>query len=209
MLITFLTATLHATGTHITTTGPRAHKITLDQQVHLAVMALRTNLIQQVLADLYHVSQPTVSRIIHRITPLISATLRHLIPTVDDLDTRNPLIIDGTLLPCWSWSNAPGVYSGKHRTTGVNVQVACDIHGRLLWVSDPLPGSTHDTKAIREHGLLDLVDTSQVIADRGYIGLGIITPLIPAEKRFARDNHQHHDHRNPRHHLLPTNHANE
>lgn len=56
------------------------------------------------------------------------------------------------------------------------MQVVCDANGQLLWVSDPLAGSTHDTKAIREHGLLDLVDARQVIAGKGYIGLGVITP---------------------------------
>jgi hypothetical protein len=35
----------------------------------------------------------------------------------------------------------PELYSGKHKATGMNVQVACAITGRLSWISDPVPGS--------------------------------------------------------------------
>jgi hypothetical protein len=50
------------------------------------------------------------------------------------------------------------------------------LQGHLAWVSDPLPGSTHDTKAIHQPGLLNM-PTTDFIADKGYIGTGIITPI--------------------------------
>ena len=56
---------------------------------------------------------------------------------VEDLDPTAQLIIDGTLLQCWSWKDHPELYSGKHKTTGLNVQVACTLSGTLAWVSDP------------------------------------------------------------------------
>ena len=28
------------------------------------------------------------------------------------------LLVDGSLTPCWSWKDAPELYSGKHKTTG-------------------------------------------------------------------------------------------
>ena len=57
--------------------------------------------------------------------------------SVEDLDPTAQLIIDGTLLQCWSWADHPELYSGKHKTTGLNVQVACTLSGALAWVSDP------------------------------------------------------------------------
>lgn len=42
-------------------------------------------------------------------------------PTVEDLVSAARLIVDGTLLECWSWKNHPELYSGKHRTAGLNV----------------------------------------------------------------------------------------
>ena len=86
-------------------------------------------------------------------------------------------IIDGTLAPCWSWHDRPELYSGKHHTTGVNLQVACTLAGQLAWISPPLPGSVHDAKAIKESGFLEALDATTHIGDKGYIGLGMITPV--------------------------------
>ena len=46
-------------------------------------------------------------------------------------------ILDGTLLPCWSWAGYKELYSDKHKTTGMNVQVACTTYGKLAWISRP------------------------------------------------------------------------
>ena len=86
-------------------------------------------------------------------------------------------IIDGTLVPCWSWRDRPELYSGKHHTTGVNLQVACTLTGHLAWISPPLPGSMHDAKAIKESEFLTTLNGQSHIGDKGYIGLGMITPV--------------------------------
>ena len=80
-------------------------------------------------------------------------------------------------MPCWSWSKCPELYSGKHHATGVNLQVACTLTGQLAWISPPLPGSMHDAKAIRESGFLETLDATTHSGDKGYIGLGMITPV--------------------------------
>ena len=57
--------------------------------------------------------------------------------------------------------------------------MACTLSGTLAWVSDPQDGRTHDAQALRRSGLLDIPDGSpppQHIGDKGYIGLGMITP---------------------------------
>ena len=103
---------------------------------------------------------------------------------MEDLDPTAQLIIDGTMLQCWSWKGHPELYSGKHKTTGLNVQVACTLSGTLAWISDPQDGRVHDTQALRHCGLLDVPATDlpdgtpppRHIGDKGYIGLGMITP---------------------------------
>ena len=77
----------------------------------------------------------------------------------------------------------PELYSGKHKTTGVNVRVACDLTGRLAFISYPMPGRTHDAHALKETGLLDHITTGQLIGDKGYIGLGMITPVQTQPKQ--------------------------
>jgi hypothetical protein len=63
-------------------------------------------------------------------------------------------------------------YSGKHKRHGLNVQVLTDPAGRLLWASPALPGSIHDVKAARRHGLVHALTGHNipVLADRGYQG---------------------------------------
>jgi hypothetical protein len=66
------------------------------------------------------------------------------VPVAEDLDPRTQYIVDGTLLPCWSWAGHRELYSGKHKTTGMNVQVVCDLNGRRAWISDPVEGRAID-----------------------------------------------------------------
>ena len=75
--------------------------------VRLTLTYLRHNLPQELLAELYGVSQATVSRVISTYTPLIAACLNGSVPTVEDLDPTAQLIVDGTLLECWSWKGHP------------------------------------------------------------------------------------------------------
>ena len=45
-----------------------------------------------------------------------------------------------------------------------------------MWASDPYPGSMHDVAAPGASGLLEEMDPSGWIGDKGYIGRGMITP---------------------------------
>ncbi len=49
------------------------------------------------------------------------------------------------------------------------MQVIADPHGELIWVSPALPGSVHDLKAARTHGILAAL-TGAAVADKGYRG---------------------------------------
>lgn len=149
----------------------------LFKSVAVTLCYLRRNHVQQELAELFGASQATISRTIARYVPILGELLADWVPTVEDLDPQDQLIIDGTLLPCWSWAEHPELWSGKHRTTGVNVQVACTLGGDLAWVSDPTPGKTHDASALRHSGLIDSDDHPEHLGDKGYIGLSMITPM--------------------------------
>ena len=56
--------------------------------------------------------------------------------------------------------------------------MACILAGQLAWVSPPLPGSVHDAKAIKESGVLEALDATAVCGDEGYVGVGIISPVM-------------------------------
>jgi DDE superfamily endonuclease len=164
----------------------------LRRSVVIALTYLKTNRREAELAEDHGTSQPTISRAITGITPCLKTVLAEFVPTAEELDPQDQYVVDGSLLPCWSWRSDPDLYSGKHKTTGINVQFACTLDGHLAWISDPLPGSRHDSHCLRESGVLDEFPIHGWIGDKGYLGLGMITPyrkpphrdLLDWEKEF-------------------------
>jgi len=156
----------------------------LFRSVTVALTYMRRNRVQAELAETCGVSQPTISRAITGVTPLLGKVLKEYVPAADDLDGRTQYIVDGTLLPCWSWASHPDLYSGKHKTTGMNVQVACTLDGRLAWISDAVSGNRHDTYCPSESGVLLTLDPGNWIGDKGYVGNDMITPI---KKPACRD----------------------
>ena len=83
----------------------------LFRSVAATLTYMRHNRTQSEIGESLGVSQPTVSRAISAITPLIPEAVRDFVPTADDLDPDAQYILDGTLLPCWSWDGHKGDYS--------------------------------------------------------------------------------------------------
>jgi len=149
----------------------------LFKSVAATLTYMRHNRTQAEIGESLSVSQSTISRAISAITSLIPEATREFVPTADDLAPDAQYILDGTLLPCWSWDGHKELYSGKHKTTGMNVQVACTIYGRLAWISDPVNGSRHDNYCREESGVLLTMNPKNWIGDKGYIGNNMITPF--------------------------------
>jgi hypothetical protein len=126
------------------------------------------------LAGGFVVSATTVWRYIREAVDLLAAAA----PTLDQAMRRIGglayAILDGTLIPIDRLGGSANrcYFSGKHRRHGVNAQVIGDPHGRLMWVSPALPGSIHDLKAARTHGVIDALTRAVVVtfADKGYRG---------------------------------------
>jgi DDE superfamily endonuclease/Helix-turn-helix of DDE superfamily endonuclease len=159
----------------------------LFKSMVVALTYMRRNRVQAEIAESFGVSQPTISRAVSAVTPLLGTVLAEHVPTADELDDGTQYIVDGTLLPCWSWTSHPELYSGKHKTTGMNVQVACTLMGRLAWISDPVEGSRHDSHCLGESGVLLGVDPGQWVGDKGYVGNKMITPIKKPECRDLLD----------------------
>ncbi|WP_374065127.1 transposase family protein [Actinokineospora auranticolor] len=159
----------------------------LYRSVVVTLAYLRRNRVQAELAEAFEVSRSTISRAIAVVTPLLAGVLEECVPAADDLDDRNSHIVDGTLLPCWSWASRPELFSGKHRTTGFTVQVVCTPDGRLRWVSDPMPGSRNDIVGLKASHVLDGRDPGTWLGDKGYIGSGILTPIRKPRNREQPD----------------------
>jgi DDE superfamily endonuclease/Helix-turn-helix of DDE superfamily endonuclease len=127
----------------------------LFRSVVVTLTYLRRNRVQVELAETFDVSQPTISRAIAALTGVLGRMLTEFVTLPADLDERRQYIVDGTLLPCWSQAGRRELYSRKHNTTGLSVQVVCSHDGTLARISDPIDGSRRDSYALRECGLVD------------------------------------------------------
>ena len=112
-----------------------------------ALIYMRHNIPQTVIGEQLDVSQPTVSRAIKVMTGAIILALRDMLLTAEEVPEGCDYVLDGTLFPCWSWRAHRELWSGKHGTTGMNVQILVLPNGRLVWAWDPYPGSMHDVAA--------------------------------------------------------------
>jgi DDE superfamily endonuclease len=77
-----------------------------------------------------------------------------LVPTVAGaihLVQGRVCLVDGTITPCWSCAEHGELWSRKHATPGFNAQLVYLLDGAAIYISDPLPGCTHDAKGIRHH----------------------------------------------------------
>jgi len=101
----------------------------LFTSVTVTMLYLEENIRQQVLATLFEVSQPTISRAITCILNVLDTILPSP-PTPKDLDVHRFYVLDGTLVECWGWKNHQKLYSGKHKKTGFNLQILTDQAGK-------------------------------------------------------------------------------
>lgn len=111
----------------------------LAEQVEMLLLLLRRNLPQTVVADLYQVSQPTVSRVYRRLMPLFDEVLCLHEPVFVDVLANRETLVDGTDVPTGNRAGMKENYSGKRHRQGLNIQVAADLDGTLLASLRPRP----------------------------------------------------------------------
>ncbi len=70
---------------------------------------LRHNLPQAAIGELLGVSQPTVSRAVKALTELVTRALDGYLITAEEVAPGCDYILDGTLMPCWSWKAHPAL----------------------------------------------------------------------------------------------------
>jgi hypothetical protein len=158
----------------------RPKSLGLYRAVQAACIYMRQNATQEFIGDMKGASQPTISRYLETLIPLISAVLEEFVPSADRADEAvrgRGCLVDGTITPCWSYKGRKELRSRKRSTTGFNVQIVTLLDGTPVYISSPLPGSTNDYAAFHETPVAQIVGRSGgAIGDKGYYGTGIVTP---------------------------------
>ena len=158
----------------------RPKSLGLYQAVEVACMYLRQNAVQEFIGDMRDTSQPTISRYVAELVPIVKEVLEEFVPSAEDaieLVKGRVVLVDGTLTPCWSYDEHQELWNKKHETTGFNTQLIALLDGTAAWISSPLPGKTHDARAFKETGGADILkEAGGGFGDKGYQGTGLVTP---------------------------------
>ena len=170
--------------------GTGRHKeLTLREALIVCCGYERNNITEEVWAEIFDVSQPTISRYICFLTPLIDRATTEFRPTAEDAveATRDAVaLVDGTLWPCWSWAGERELWAGKYKTTGHGSLIITTLSGRITFVSDPVPGNQHDMTKLRESVCERILKAAGgVLGDKGFIGTDYIT--TPVRKPKSRE----------------------
>jgi hypothetical protein len=159
----------------------RPRGLSLREAIIVACGYARQNITEEVWAEIFDVSQPSISRAITIITPLIDEATEEFRPTAEDAKAviRGAIaLVDGTLWPCWSWDGHGELWAGKYDTTGHGGLIISSRYGDVAYVSEPAPGCDHDMRKLQESEVPQiLAEAGDVIADKGFQGSGYITPI--------------------------------
>lgn len=152
-------------------------KVSPFNSLVMVVMLMRRNVTQAAAGAIFGCSQSTVSRRWDLLRPVISKVLASFVPDpVQVLGRGGTALVDGTICPTWDWDAIPGLYSGKAKYAGMNVQIAASLNGDVAAIGPvPVHGARHDAYAFEASGLKELLEKSrnpdETAADLGYIGV--------------------------------------
>ena len=175
--------------------SPAAKKppaVNLLDSVAMVVMLMRRNVTQEFAGGVFGCSQPTVSRRWDVLRPVIGKVLAAYVPRpVEVLGIEGTALVDGTVCPTWDWNSIPGLYSGKAKYAGMNVQLAASMKGEVAAIGPvPVHGARHDAHAYEASGLKEILDAAgdpdNSGADLGYIGVEGIR-IVPFRKPSGRE----------------------
>jgi hypothetical protein len=149
----------------------------LHASVEIALVALRTNQTQAVIAEQFSTSQPTVSRRCTALRARITRALERFVPDPVEVTRGDTILVDGTLVATSDWADQENnrMFSGKHHRCGFNVQLAATVAGALIAIGLPIHGSRHDAHAWQVSGLAERLTGFDIIADLGYVGIAGMT----------------------------------
>ena len=175
--------TRHLGTDQVTRGGGRPCALHLRDSVVLVIHLMRRNPVQAVAAEVFGVSQSTVSRRWDLLRPILATVLVDLVPHPRAIIRTGTALVDGTICPTWDWKKPGGLFSRKAGYPGMNVQIACDLDGVLAAIGPvPVPGARHDAYAYAASGLKDLMDQIHTVADLGYLGVEGVD-LVPIKRK--------------------------
>ncbi|KAL1488994.1 hypothetical protein ABEB36_014773 [Hypothenemus hampei] len=179
--------------------------------IHQLLVTLRyyaTGNFQLVSGDLLGISQPTISRIIKRVSETIASNLRQYVRFPEDSHgnmlkfytyRQFPNVsscIDGTHIPIKNpGGNIGEVFRNRKRIFSINVQVACGPNLEIMDIVARYPGSMHDNTIFARSVLRIRYENRKIpgviLGDNGYgntqfLFTPVLNPRTRAEENYNR-----------------------
>lgn len=183
---------------HRAAIGSRWRRLAPGRQALLVLAHLRNGDTYTRLAAGFGVGVATVFRYVREAVDLLAARAPSLTAALWRLAHNGHQlgILDGTVVRIDRLGGDLNrlYYSGKHHHHGVNLQGLVDPRrGDLVWISDGLPGSTHDLTAARTHDIIAAAARAQVelLADKGYQGAGGTVTGPHKGRKLTREQEAH------------------
>ena len=122
----------------------RPKSLGLHQAVEVACMYLRQNAVQEFIGDMRDTSQPTISRYVAELVPIVKAVLEEFVPSAEEaieIVKGRVVLVDGTRCPAGPTrsTRSYGKEAEDHR-----LQRAADITSRRDRGRDFLPAARED-----------------------------------------------------------------
>lgn len=162
----------------------RPWSLPLASRLLLFLAGLRTNLTTRHLAALFDVSQSSVDRINHVLTPVLEVLLQP-----DPASPPGMAIIDGTLIPVHDHTKS--AVSKNYRRSACTQVLVHRSSRRVLAVGECWPGNRNDIVVARATMTEYLAAVrGPILGDGAYRSMpGIITPRRDSSGRIIRDQH--------------------
>lgn len=167
----------------------RNRAITVEQQVLTALRYYATGSMQLVLGDTLGLSQPSVSRIIWKVSASLTRRAADFIkmPITEEEKAHSKSkfyniarfpgiigLVDGTHIRISAPSAFEPEYVNRKSYHSINVQVVCDSEDKFINVVARWPGATHDSRILRNSSVWESFESgfyeqgTYILGDSGY-----------------------------------------
>lgn len=151
----------------------RPYLLTLEESVAMLLLYTRSYTTHIFLSALFDIHESAICRYFAKVRPVVESVFD--IPT-EKTDLREEdilkLVVDATEQRTERRDTGSG-YSGKKKTETIKTQIVVDSKGKIIHISDSVPGNIHDKKLYDTSGI-KLPDNAK--GDLGYLGTNIAIP---------------------------------
>jgi len=151
----------------------RPYLLNLEESVAMLLLYARSYTTHVFLSALFDIHESAICRYFAKVRPVVESVFD--IPTKKtDLreDEILKLVVDATEQRTERRNKGSG-YSGKKKAETIKAQIVVDRKGKIMHVSDSIPGNVHDKKLFDESGV-QLPDNAK--GDLAYLGTNITIP---------------------------------